>query len=254
MKPSQIIFFVAVFFAQPAVLHAGDISIKAQLVELHFPICDTKLSDVLSAFDIPEDSYKNRKIFFFDEKDFALMQNGTILKAYLTHKGKAKSVVKLRPIEYDRIDAKWEEYDGFSCEDDWYLEDLQSSCSIKEEIAASRLAAVANGQMTAKELFSEDQSVFAEEYSSRKIPWDEMISFGPIAAKIWEKNDLDIELWYKPNVWETIEISLRVLKPDAEAKRTRMLQYFKDNGLKTCTARQGKTAQLFKHLQSSPAR
>ena len=88
----------------------------ADKVELKITVTGEDEERAYESLDISERIAVRRAIYFFDTPELTLNQAGVVLRARDIENANHDSVVKIRPVEPEKVDGKWRVTDGFKIE------------------------------------------------------------------------------------------------------------------------------------------
>ena len=191
----------------------------AEGVELKVTVSEQKEQAAAEAFGLDPAAGERRRIFFFDTIDLALFQKGLVLRAREVKNGKDDSTVKLRPVDPQRLDPKWQRLKGFKIEADGVGDKLTPSASLSVEQGQGEIKAVENRLRAIDKLFSPEQ----EELLNSRVPvnFKTLQVLGPVDALRWKVTHealpfpITAEQWTLPNQHDLLELSIKV--PTAQA-------------------------------------
>ncbi len=116
------------------------------------------------ALDIERRDATRREIYFFDTPELTLNKAGVVIRARAKEDEDHDSVIKIRPVDPDKVDEKWQEENGFKIEADAVGDKVVMSASFKDKKKKNAIEKVANGEDPISELFSNKQKAFLGEF------------------------------------------------------------------------------------------
>jgi hypothetical protein len=163
-----------------------------------------------------------RQVFFFDTPDLALDRAGVVVRARRVQRKGDDTVVKLRPVDPDKVDPAVREAPGFGIEVDAMPGGFVCSGSMKRALGpgdAVRRAVM--GERPARKLFSKDQRALFAAHAPEGVELDDLAILGPIfvlklrlTPKGYDRR-LVGELWLYPDDSRVVELSTKC--PPSEA-------------------------------------
>lgn len=176
---------------------------------------------VLELLDKSGEEPEARTIYFFDTPELALFEKGLVLRARKVKGDDDDSVVKLRPVDPARIEAKWLEIEGFEIEMDRVGENEVISAKLKSVQQPGEIDEVAAGTRSLYKLFSRDQERLIEAFGPPDVGWEHLRVMGPITVSKWQvtppgfAHEVTAERWILPDQSDLVELSIKVEPPDA---------------------------------------
>jgi hypothetical protein len=192
-----------------------------QGVELKVTVSEDKEDAAARAFGLDPASGEHRRIFFFDTPDLALLKHGVVLRAREVKGGKDDSTVKIRPVDPEKLAAKWHQMKGFKIEADGVGDKLTRSASLSVEQGDDEIKAVESALRAIEKLFSPDQEQLLAEMSPVRVNFGALQVLGPVHALRWDlKHEglpyrITAEEWTLDDGRDLLELSIKV--PTAQA-------------------------------------
>ena len=121
-----------------------------------------------------------RQVFFFDTPDLRLYESGLNLRARRIQGKGEDSVVKLRPVEPDQLEAEWRLSPSMKVELDAMPGGYVCSASLKGKPTTGDTLEGALGEMPIRRLFSKEQRAFFKAHAPDGIAIDDLSVLGPI--------------------------------------------------------------------------
>ena len=204
-----------------------------------------------------------RQVFFFDTPDLALYGSGLNLRARRIQGKGEDSVVKLRPVEPDRLEAEWRVSPNMKVEVDAMPGGYVCSASLKGRPATGDTRKVALGGLPVRKLFSKEQRAFYDLHAPAEIAIDDLSVLGPIfVLKItFTPEDFDrrmvAEMWFYPDGRRLLELSTKSAPEETMQVATETRLFLADHGIDLTSAQETKTKNALqyyaKELRSAPA-
>jgi hypothetical protein len=193
----------------------------ADSVELKLTVAEEHRYATLAALGIdPLDAYI-RQVFFFDTPDLALDDAGVVVRARRSQGRPDDSVVKLRPVKPDALDAAQRESKDFVVEVDAMPGGFVCSASFKAKLSKPRVKHAIAGEIPQRKVFSAEQRGFYEAHAPKGVEIDDLLVLGPVTVFKLKtapedlRHKLAVELWNYPDGTRILELSTKC--PPAEA-------------------------------------
>ncbi len=135
--------------------------------------------------------------------------------------GRADTVVKLRPVDPDTMDAELRHSEGFKIELDVMPGGFVCSASFKGVCTGKEVLDMTAGEIKLSELFSKEQRAFYTAHAPKGIKLDSLKILGPVfllKAKHQPKEfdrGVTVEMWLYPDGSRILEISTKCLPGEA---------------------------------------
>ncbi|MCX6872335.1 MAG: adenylate cyclase [Verrucomicrobia bacterium] len=190
-------------------------------VELKLIVPLTEQHATIKALGLDPIEAEPRQAFFFDTADLALNRAGLIVRARRIRGGLGDTVVKLRPVDPDTIDADLRRSASFKIEVDALPGGFVCSASCKGTCTAQEVLDAATGKMPLKSLFSKEQRGFYDRHAPAGIQWNSLLTLGPaflLKSKHQPKNfdrRITVEMWFYPDGSRLLEISTKCLPAES---------------------------------------
>lgn len=162
-----------------------------------------------------------RQAYFFDTPDLALNKAGLVVRARRGRAGRGDTVIKLRPIDPDAIDAELRKDEAFKIEVDVMPGGYVCSASAKGRCPSQSIVEAADGKVPLDSLFSRQQLDFYAAHAPKGVSMDDLVPLGPtflLRMKHQPKGfdrRLVVELWLYPNGSRVLELSTKGLPEEA---------------------------------------
>ena len=225
----------------------------ADSVELKLTVAEEHRYSTLEALGIdPLDAYI-RQIFFFDTDDLALDSAGVVARARRSQGRPDDSVVKLRPVEPNALDAKRREAEDFVVEVDAMPGGFVCSASYKGKLSKRVKDAVA-GSLPLHKVFSKPQREFFETHAPEGIEIDDLKVLGPVMAFKLKtaagdlRQKLAVELWNYPDGTRILELSTKCAPSDAFQVAAESRAFLTDLGIDLEDEQQTKTRTALEYF------
>jgi hypothetical protein len=201
-----------------------------------------------------------RQVFFFDTPDLALDSAGIVVRARRIQGGRGDTVVKLRPIVPDELDAELRKSGALTVELDAIPGGFVCSASFKGRSTGEDIRAAVAGEMPLRKLFSKEQRAFFAEHAPAGVGFDQLVTLGPtfILKGQWFPKGLDrravAEMWLYPDGSRLLEISTKCLPTEAFQVAAEFRAYLHDRGIEVGGLQQTKTRAALEFFSAEAKR
>ena len=216
--------------AARATAGTGAIEVKVTVAERHE-------DDALRRFRLTRADAELRRIFFFDTPRLSLFKKGVALRARALEADAGDSTVKIRPVEPQRVGAKWRDRSGFKLEADAVGTKVIRSASLTSDQHPKEIDEVASGARPIDKLFSGDQEEFLAALAPISVAWSKLVPLGPVATRRWKFEhpglpyELCAEEWRLPDGNDLIELSIKAKPEQAAAAQAALHGFLAELGL-----------------------
>jgi hypothetical protein len=206
-------------------------------VELKLSVPETHRRSAVDALHMDPLDAQIRQVTFFDTPDLRLDHAGVVVRARRVQRKPADAVVKLRPVDPERLDPKLRALPTVGVEIDALPGGYVCSARMKVPVEDADVRAVMAGAKPLRKLLSKKQRAFYEAHAPADVTLDDLAVLGPITVvKLkFEPPDLDrqlvAELWNYPDGSRVLELSTRCLPADTFQVATEMKEYLTDRGI-----------------------
>ncbi len=183
-----------------------------------------------------------RQIYFFDTPDLQLHRAGVVVRARRIAGGRGDTVVKLRPVEPDKIPADLKNDPSFNIEVDALPGGFVCSASFKGRSTGDAISDVISGKKRLSKLFSKPQRAFFTLHAPLGLELDSLESLGPtyvLKDRFNARMGLDgeslrsmvAEVWLYPDGSRILELSTKCLPKEALTVAAEARAYLLDKGV-----------------------
>jgi hypothetical protein len=200
-------------------------------------------------------------VYFFDTPDLALYEAGVNLRARRMQGKGEDSVVKIRPVEPDQLEAEWRDSPSMKVELDAMPGGYVCSASLKGKPDSGGTWKVAVGDEPIRRLFSKEQRAFFKAHAPGGLTMSDLSVLGPIfVLKVnftpaGFNRQVTGEMWLYPDGRRLLELSTKCPPNEALQAATEFRLFLEDRGVDVTGAQETKTRsalQFFaKELKSS---
>ena len=188
-----------------------------------------------------------RQVVFFDTPDLVLDRAGVVVRARRIQGRPGDSVIKLRPLDPDRVTGDVRRLDGFGVEVDAIPGGFVCSGRLKCEADSDAIRKVMLGDRAPRKLFTKGQRALFQAHAPEGIELDDLAALGPIfvlKAK-WQPRDfarkMVAEMWIYPDGSRIFELSTKCLPPEAFQVAAEARVYLSERGIDLSGEQQTKT-------------
>jgi len=219
----------------------------AHKVEIKITVARNDEKRAYEALEIANRDAARRDIYFFDTPELTLNKAGVVLRARAIEDDDHDSVVKIRPVDPDKVDDKWQDTGGFKLEADAVGDKVVMSASLKAKQKKSAIEKVDNGKQDISELFSKKQKEFLSEFYDSPVNLDDLTILGPVRALRADVDrpgmayELTAEYWTLPDDSHLLELSIKCPPEEAVVAREVFEAFLAGHGLDPNGAQATKT-------------
>jgi hypothetical protein len=178
-----------------------------------------------------------RQVVFFDTPDLALDDAGVVVRARRIQGRPGDSVVKLRPLDPERVDRDVRRLDGFGIEVDAVPGGFVCSGRLKRAADSDAIRGVLLGGRAPRKLFTKQQRALFRAHAPDGLELDDLAVLGPIfvlKAK-WQPRDhprkIVAEMWLYPDGDRIFELSTKCLPSEAFQAAAEARVYLSGHGI-----------------------
>jgi hypothetical protein len=221
--------------------NSKSVEIKVSVpMKAHFGIAKTFGFDPVEA--------EPRQVYFFDTADQTLNRAGVIVRARRRQGGRGDTVIKLRPVDPETIDAKLMRSEDFKVEVDAMPDGtFVCSASYKGASTGQEVRDVAEGRKPIRSLFSKEQLAFYQAHAPKSLNLDRLLIQGPILllrtkhqAKEYPRG-ITVEMWLWPDGKHILEISTKSVPAEAFQAAMEFRHYLESHGIDLSAPQETKT-------------
>ncbi|TDC52899.1 adenylate cyclase [Jiangella ureilytica] len=194
----------------------------ADTVELKLSVPDGDQRSAVQALGIDPLDAQIRQVVFFDTPDLALDKAGVVIRARRVQRRPGDAVVKLRPVDPDRLPPSLRRSPDFGVEVDAMPGgSFVASATMKAPADNAHVKDVLAGQRPIRKLFTKQQRDLFAAFGPDGIELDELRPLGPIPIMKLKFASPEIgrrmvaELWFYPDGNRILELSTKCLPAEA---------------------------------------
>jgi hypothetical protein len=188
-----------------------------------------------------------RQVVFFDTPDLALDRAGVVVRARRIQGRVGDSVIKLRPLDPDRVSKDVRRLSGFGVEVDAIPGGFVCSGRLKCDADSDATRQVLLGERPLRKLYTKEQRALYREHAPEGIELDDLSVLGPIfVLKLkWQPREfarkMVAEMWLYPTGDRIFELSTKCLPSEAFQVAAEARVYLGENGIDLSGEQQTKT-------------
>lgn len=216
-------------------------------VELKLTVPASGQRSALRALGVDALDAQIRQVFFFDTPDLALYESGLNLRARRIQGKGEDSVVKIRPVEPDQLEAEWRLSPSMKVEVDAMPGGYVCSASLKGKPATGDTRKVGLGEERIRRLFSKEQRAFFKAHAPDGLTMDHLSVLGPIfVLKVNFTPDgfnrqVTGEMWLYPDGRRLVELSTKCAPAEMLQAATETRLFFDEKGIDLSGTQETKT-------------
>jgi hypothetical protein len=214
-----------------------DLIKDADSVELKLTVPELSQRSVVRALRLDPLDAQIRQVFFFDTPDLALNRKGVVVRARRIQGKGSDSVVKLRPVDPDKLPEGLRGTPGFGVEVDAMPGGFVCSGSFKGKLSPTAVLDAVGGKTRLRKLFSKEQRAFFEAHAPDGVALDDLVVLGPIfVLKLAFTPEefarrMVAELWLYPDGSRILELSTKCKPAEAFQVATEARAFLTSQGV-----------------------
>lgn len=181
-------------------------------VELKFTVADRSFETVRELLGLGAERVRN--VYYLDTPDLTLRRHGVLARVRGGQQPN-DSVIKLRPIDPDRVPAAMRRCEDFAVEVDVTPDSFICSGALKRRLSRSAVERAVRGRTRLRTLFSDDQIALLDSRLSGRVTIDDLDALGPVEVHRTRPRDgepgcgLELQEWMYPDGSQLLEVSTR---------------------------------------------
>jgi hypothetical protein len=199
-----------------------------------------------------------RQAFFFDTPNLDLFKAGVVVRARRIQGGRGDTVVKLRPVDPDKIDRDLRRSASFKIELDMMPGGYVCSASFKGLCTNKEVLDATAGEVPLSSLFSKGQRAFYEAHAPAGIAMDSLVTLGPVfllkskhQPKTYDRR-VTTEMWLYPDGSRILEVSTKCLPEEAFQAAAEFKAYLVRCDIPISGAQEPKTRSALEFFSAHP--
>jgi hypothetical protein len=219
----------------------------ADKVEIKITVANNDEQRAYESLEISRRIAHRREIYFFDTPGLDLSSAGVMLRARAIKGDDNDTVVKIRPIDPEKVNDTWRETNGFKIEADSVGDKVVVSASFKAKQKGGTISKVANGEQDPAALFSKKQKAFFAEFYDGPVKLEDLAVLGPVQAlradieRPGMAYELTAEYWTLPDKSHLLELSIKCPPEEAVVAKEVFEAFLAAHGLDPHGAQATKT-------------
>ena len=228
-------------------------------VELKLTVPAAQQRAAIQALGLDALDAQIRQVVFFDTPDLALDKAGVVVRARRIQGRVGDSVIKLRPLDPDRVDADVRRLSGFGVEVDAIPGGFVCSGRLKCDADSDAIRQVLLGERALRKLYTKEQRSLFKAHAPDGIELDDLSVLGPIfVLKLkWQPRDfarkMVAEMWLYPDGDRIFELSTKCLPSEAFDVAAEARVYLAGHGIDLSGEQQTKTRTALEFFSSELA-
>jgi hypothetical protein len=228
-------------------------------VELKLTVPAAQQRAAIQALGLDALDAQIRQVVFFDTPDLALDKAGVVVRARRIQGRVGDSVIKLRPLDPDRVDADVRRLSGFGVEVDAIPGGFVCSGRLKCDADSDATRRVLLGERALRKLYTKEQRSLFKAHAPDGIELDDLSALGPIfVLKLkWQPRDfarkMVAEMWLYPDGARIFELSTKCLPTEAFDVAAQARVYLAGHGIDLSGEQQTKTRTALEFFSSELA-
>jgi hypothetical protein len=188
-----------------------------------------------------------RQVVFFDTPDLALDRAGVVVRARRIQGRPGDSVIKLRPVDPEKLDADVRRLSGFGVEVDAIPGGFVCSGRLKANADSDEIRQAMLGERALRKLYTKEQRAFFRAHAPEGVDLDDLSMLGPIfVLKLkWQPRGfarkMVAEMWLYPDGARIFELSTKCLPTEAFQVAAEARVYLSERGIDLSGEQQTKT-------------
>ncbi len=248
--------------SEPPVLSAEDLakamalSKKATSIELKLSVPSIGHRATIKRLKLDPVEAQPRQAYFFDTPNLDLHQAGVVIRARRIQGGRGDTVVKLRPVDPDKIAPELRRSASFKIELDMMPGGFVCSASFKGLCTNQEVLDVMSGELQLHSLFSKGQRAFYAAHAPAGLTLDALTTLGPVflLKSKHQPKDYDrrvtTEKWLYPDGSRILEVSTKCLPEEAFQAAAEFKSFLAGCGIALSGAQEPKTRSALEYFSA----
>jgi hypothetical protein len=203
-----------------------------------------------------------RQVFFFDTPDLALDKAGLVVRARRIQGGRGDTVIKLRPVEPDKLPKDLRRSPGFGVEVDALPGGFMCSASLKGIATGQEVRDAVDKATPLRKLFTREQRALFAAHAPDGVALDDLTVLGPtfvlksvFQAALTErsgalKRKMVAELWLFADGSRILEVSLKCTPSEAFQVAAEARAFFARRGVDISGEQAAKTRSALAYFSA----
>jgi hypothetical protein len=226
----------------------------ADSVELKLSVPDSDSRSTVRALEMDPIDAQIRQVFFLDTPDLTLNKSGVVVRTRRIQRKPGDAIVKLRPVDPERVAAKTRKSPAFGIEVDAMPGGYTCSGTMKAEVDNALVKEAVSGVRPLSKLFTKEQRALYAEHAPPGVELDGLAVLGPITLLKLKFVPADFgrrlvaELWFYPDGSRILELSTKCAPAEAFEVAAQTRAYLAKHGVDLLAEQQTKTATALKYF------
>lgn len=232
---------------------------ESDSVELKVTVPESAHRSTLMALGVDPLDAQIRQVVFFDTPDLQLDAAGVVVRARRVQGKGDDSVVKLRPVEPDKLPGRLRRSGAFRVEVDALPGGFVCSGTLKGALRPTEVKAVLHGEQAIRKLFSKEQREFYAAHAPKGLRLDDLAILGPIFVLKLRFTPSELgrrittEMWLYPDGSRILELSTRCTTGEAFQVAAETRGYLAGLGIDLSGEQQTKTRKALQYFAGALA-
>jgi len=231
----------------------------ADAVELKVSVPDADRRSAVSALDMDPLDAQIRQVVFFDTPDLQLDRHGVVVRARRVQGKVGDSIVKLRPLDTQRLAATTRNAPAFGVEIDALPGGFVCSGRMKAKVDNAAVRDALTGRLPVRKLFTKEQRDLYAAHAPAGVGLDDLSALGPINVLKLKLTPVSFprrvvaELWLYPDGTRLLELSIKCPPTEAFDAAAESRRFLTAHGIDLVAEQQTKTRMALDYFASELA-
>ena len=225
-------------------------------VELKVSVHDGDRRSAVAALDMDPLDAQIRQVVFFDTPDLLLDRHGVVVRARRVQGKVGDSIVKLRPLDPQRLAATTRAAPAFGVEIDALPGGFVCSGRMKAKVDNAAVRDTIAGRVPLRKLFTKEQRDLYAAHAPEGVGLDDLSALGPInvlklkLTPVAFPRPVVAELWLYPDGARLLELSIKCQPTEAFDAATESRRFLTAHGIDLVAEQQTKTRTVLDYFAS----
>ena len=228
----------------------------ADAVELKVSVPDADRRSAVFALDMDPLDAQIRQVVFFDTPDLQLDRHGVVVRARRVQGKVGDSIVKLRPLDPQRLAATTRAAPAFGVEIDALPGGFVCSGRMKAKVDNAAVRDTIAGRVPLRKLFTKEQRDLYAAHAPEGVGLDDLSALGPInvlklkLTPVTFPRRVVAELWLYPDGTRLLELSIKCPPTEAFDAAAESRRFLTAHGIDLVAEQQTKTRTVLDYFAS----
>ncbi len=225
-------------------------------VELKVSVHDGDRRSAVAALDMDPLDAQIRQVVFFDTPDLLLDRHGVVVRARRVQGKVGDSIVKLRPLDPQRLAATTRAAPAFGVEIDALPGGFVCSGRMKAKVDNAAVRDTIAGRVPLRKLFTKEQRDLYAAHAPEGVGLDDLSALGPInvlklkLTPVGFPRRVVAELWLYPDGARLLELSIKCQPTEAFDAAAESRRFLSAHGIDLVAEQQTKTRTALDYFAS----